>query len=48
MLTYRKFNQLQVNEYLDADLASCMGTTKSILGYVFMLADGVISWESAK
>jgi hypothetical protein len=48
MLTYRKFNQFQVNEYLDADLASCMDTTKSTLGYVFMLADRVISWESAK
>jgi hypothetical protein len=48
MLTYRKFNQLQVNEYLDVDLASCMDTMKSTLGYVFMLADGVISWESAK
>jgi hypothetical protein len=48
MLTYRKFIQFQVNEYLHADLANCMDTTKSTLDYVFMLADGVISWESAK
>ena len=34
--------------YLDADFAGCVDTKKSTSGYVFMLANGVISWKSSK
>jgi len=34
--------------YTDADFAGCLDERKSTSGYVFMLADGAISWKSAK
>ena len=48
MLTYRKTDALKIVGYSDADLAGCKDTLKSTSGYVFLLAEGAISWKSAK
>ena len=48
MLTYRRFDHLEVIGYLDSNFAQCADTRKSTLGYVLLLAKGVISWKSAK
>lgn len=48
MLTYRRSDQLEVIWYTNSDFASCFGTKRSNLGYIFLLAGGVISWRSAK
>ena len=34
--------------YSDADLAGCIDTCRSTLGYCFMLGGGIISWKSQK
>jgi len=34
--------------YLDSDYAGCVDTRKSTFGYLFLLAEGAISWKSAK
>ena len=43
MLTYRKFDHLEVIGYTDSDFAGCMDTRKSTFGYVYLLAGGAIS-----
>ena len=48
MLTYRKFDHLEVIGYTDSDFAGCVDTRKSTFGYVYLLAGGAISWKSAK
>ena len=48
MLTYRRTSNLQVVGYSDSDYAGCKDTRKSIFGYLFLLADGAISWKSGK
>ena len=48
MLTYKKTENLEVVGYSDADFAGCVDTKKSTSGYVFMLANGAISWKSSK
>ena len=48
MLTYRKSNLLEVIGYTDSDHCGCEDTRKSTFGYVFLLAEGAISWKSAK
>ena len=48
MLTYRKFDHLEVIGYADSDYAGCVDTKKSTFGYLFLLAGGAISWKSAK
>nr|KYP44835.1 Retrovirus-related Pol polyprotein from transposon TNT 1-94 [Cajanus cajan] len=48
MLTYKKFDHLEVIGYTDSDFANCIDTRKSIFGYVYLLAGGAISWKSAK
>ena len=45
MLTYKKTENLEVVGYSDADFAGCVDTKKSTSGYVFMLANGAISWK---
>jgi len=37
-----------VIEYSDLDFVGCAYSRKSISGYVFLLAEGTISWRSAK
>ncbi|KAK2987966.1 hypothetical protein RJ640_011229 [Escallonia rubra] len=48
MLTYRKSDNVEVIGYSDFDYAGCVDTLKSTSGYVFMLAEGAVSWKSAK
>jgi hypothetical protein len=48
MLMYRRSNELEVIGYSDSDFAGCIDTRKSTFGYLFMLAQGTISWKSAK
>ena len=48
MLTYRKYDHLEVIGYTDLDFADCVDTRKSTFGYVYLLAGGAISWKSAK
>ncbi|KAK2989551.1 hypothetical protein RJ640_001834 [Escallonia rubra] len=43
-----KSDNLEVIGYSDSDYAGCVDTLKSTSGYVFMLAEGVVSWKSAK
>jgi len=48
MLTYRRFDHLEVIGYSDSDFVGCVDTRKSTLGFVFLLAKGAVSWKSAK
>ncbi|KAE8675541.1 protein DYAD-like [Hibiscus syriacus] len=48
MLTYRRTSNLEVVGYLDSDYARFSDTQKSTFRYVFLLADGAISWNSGK
>jgi len=43
MLTYRKFDHLEVIGYTNSDFAGCVDTRKSTFGYVYLLAGGAIS-----
>jgi len=45
MLTYRKYDHLEVIVYTDSDFAICMDTRKSTFGFVHLLAGGTISWK---
>ena len=46
MLTYRKSDNLEVIGY--SDFAGCVDTRKSTFDYTFLLAEGAITWRSAK
>ena len=48
MLIYRRSNNLELIGYSDSDYAGCVNTRKYTFGYLFLLADGAISWKSAK
>ncbi|KAA0039623.1 Retrovirus-related Pol polyprotein from transposon TNT 1-94 [Cucumis melo var. makuwa] len=48
MLTYKRSDHLEVIGYLDSDFAGCVDIRKSTFGYLFLLAEGAISWKSAK
>ncbi|KAA0051161.1 Retrovirus-related Pol polyprotein from transposon TNT 1-94 [Cucumis melo var. makuwa] len=48
MLTYKRSDHLEVIGYSDSDFAGCVDTRKSTFGYLFLLAEGAISWKSAK
>ena len=48
MLTYRRFDQLEVIGHSDSNFAGCLDSKKSTSGIVFLLAGGAISWKSAK
>ena len=48
MLTYRRSELLEVVGYADANYAGYADDLKSTSGYVFMLAEGAISWKSVK
>ena len=48
MLMYRRTYSLEVISYSDADFASCVDSRKSTSSYIFKLADGAVSWRSAK
>ena len=48
MLTYRHSDHLEVVGYSDSDFAGCVDSRKSTSGYIFLLAQGAISWRSTK
>ncbi|XP_058105700.1 secreted RxLR effector protein 161-like [Magnolia sinica] len=48
MLTYKGSDQLEVIGYSDFDYAGCINSRKSTSGYIFLLANGAISWKSVK
>jgi hypothetical protein len=48
MLTYRRSEKIEIIGYTDSDFAGCQDSKKSTIGYIFMLARGVVSWKSAK
>ena len=48
MLTYKRSEQLEVVNYLDSNYGGCLDSLKSISGFVFMLANGAISWKNEK
>ena len=48
MLMYRQTDILDVIGYSDADFAGCVDSRKSTSGYIFIMADGAISWRSVK
>ncbi|XP_050895544.1 secreted RxLR effector protein 161-like [Lathyrus oleraceus] len=48
MLMYRQTNNLDVIGYSDSDFAGCVDSRKSTSGYIFLMADGAISWISTK
>ncbi|XP_074342455.1 secreted RxLR effector protein 161-like [Apium graveolens] len=43
MLTYRKSDNLEIIGYSDSDFGGCKDESKSISGYVYLLAGGEIS-----
>ena len=48
MLTYKRSEQLEVVGYSDSDYGGCLDSLKSTSRFVFMLANGEISWKSEK
>ena len=48
MLTYRLTDTLEVVGFTDFDYADYMDYKKSTSGYIFMMAEGAVSWKSAK
>ena len=48
ILMYRRTYSLEVIGYFDAEFAGCVDSRKSTSGYIFKLANGAVSWRSAK
>ncbi|XP_050918371.1 secreted RxLR effector protein 161-like [Lathyrus oleraceus] len=48
MLMYRQTDNLDVIGYSDSDFVGCVDSSKSTSRYIFMMADGAISWRSTK
>ncbi|XP_052725925.1 secreted RxLR effector protein 161-like [Vigna angularis] len=48
MIIYRRTECLEVISYSDLDYVGCVDSQKSTTGYIFMLADEVVSWRSVK
>jgi len=47
-LIYKRSDHLEAVKYSDSDFAGCPNSKKSTSGYVFLLAEGAISWRSVK
>ncbi|KAL0410471.1 UNVERIFIED_CONTAM: Retrovirus-related Pol polyprotein from transposon TNT 1-94 [Sesamum latifolium] len=47
-LIYKQTENLEVIGYSDSYFAGCLDTRKSTSGYIFLLANGAISWKSTK
>ena len=45
MLIYRQTDSFEVIGYSNSDIAGCVDSRKSTYGYIFKLADGVVSWR---
>ncbi|RDY11554.1 hypothetical protein CR513_03773, partial [Mucuna pruriens] len=48
MLTYRKFEGLEIIRYSNSNFARCQDSKCSTSGNIYMLAGGVIFWKSVK
>ena len=48
MLTYRRYDHLEIMGYFDSDFAGYLDNRRSTSGYIFMLARGAVSWKSVK
>ncbi|XP_040869854.1 secreted RxLR effector protein 161-like [Glycine max] len=48
MLIYRRSGHLEVIRYTYSDFVGCIDIRKSTFGYVYLLAEGAISWKSSK
>jgi hypothetical protein len=48
MLTYRRFDSLEIEGYSDSDFAGDIDDRKSTSCYVFAPTKGAISWKSSK
>ena len=48
MLMYRQTDSLKVIGYSYSDFAGCVDSRKSTSSSIFKLADGAVSWRSAK
>ena len=48
MLTYRHTNTLEVVGFSDSDYSGYVDDKKSISSYIFMMAEGAVSWKSVK
>ncbi|XP_050945518.1 secreted RxLR effector protein 161-like [Cucumis melo] len=48
MLTYKRSDHLKVIGYSNSNFSGCVDKRKSTFGYLFLLAEGAISWKSAK
>ena len=48
MLMYRQTDNLDLVGYSDADFAGCVDSRKSTSRYIFIMADGAVSWRSVK
>ena len=48
MLMYRRIDNLEVIGYFDANFVDCVDSRKVTSSYIFMLADGAVSWRNAK
>ncbi|XP_058005362.1 secreted RxLR effector protein 161-like [Hevea brasiliensis] len=48
MLTYKRFDNLEVIGYSDSDFAGCVDDRKSTSGYIFMMFGEAVSWKSVK
>ena len=48
LLTYRRTDTLEVVGSSDSDYANYVDDKKSTSGYIFMMAEGVVSWRSVK
>ena len=48
MLTYKRSDHLEIIGYSDSDFAGCQDSRKSTSGYIYLLAEGAISWKSSK
>ena len=48
MLTFKRYDNLEVIGYTNLDSAGCVDSRKSTFGYVYLLAGAAISWKSAK
>ena len=47
-LTYQRTNILDVVRFCDVDFVGCIDDKKSTMGYIFVMAGGVVSWKSVK
>ncbi|RDY01821.1 hypothetical protein CR513_14800, partial [Mucuna pruriens] len=48
MLTYQKSESSEIFEYFDSNFVGCQDSKRFTFGYIYILAEGAISWKSIK